>query len=235
MATSAGFGTGILRQGNSLYTVGFRAASMIRLTDRITGNFIGGQFTRVLSDVHEDAAIKIQQGMVDELKGRVQDTRRMQRGTNYLELALNDPRNRAVTASGFKTLLPQWMNQSHASKYWRRIEFGDEQTFNSYILFTNDIAGGKRYGPWSPGGVSGQSQARQARNPNAKTYSRKMPEGYKHMRMPQHAGAYVQNIGPFPEYKYSRGGAKVFDRYQFYSAYKGPLAAIGINLDKQLR
>lgn len=236
---SGAFSRSGFRQGNKLYTVTWRPATMIRLTDAITGHFIGGQFTRVLSDVHLDAAVKIQQGMVDELKKRVQATRRMQRGTNYLELALNDERNRIVSASGLNVLLPQWMNQSEAKKYWRRIEFGDTQTFNSFILFTNDILGGKRYGPWSPGGsatgYSGTSANRSSRSGNNNLYSRSAPEGYKHMRMPQHAGAYVQNIGPFPDYKYSRGGAKVFDRYSFYNAYKGPLAAIGVNLDKQLR
>lgn len=215
--------------GDQNLTVNFNPSKILRITDRVTGYFVGGGMQRALAEVHEAAALQVQVGMVEELKKKVAKTGRRQgprpQGTGALEASLLDPRNTEVTASAFSVLRPAWMEQSPAALYWRRIEEGDQTTFNAYILFTNDMMGGRRYGPWSPAGT--RANGRRA-NPTA-------PPGYKHMRMPQGRGALVMNIGPYPAYEYTDGGKRALRRFPFRAQYKASLASVGINISNHLR
>lgn len=231
MAVSARFG----RVGVGT-EITFRAntSEVIRLTDRVTGQFREntGAFQRALSQANAQAALVVQQGMADELKSRVKKTGRRQRGTDYLNISIMHENNRDVTASSFMVGRESWLDRSPAALYWRRIEFGDAATFDSFILFTNNFS--SYYGPWSPGGRSKQGGSWQGSE--AKGYSRKQPPGYKHMRMPQHKGAFVQNIGPYPEYAFSRvGGTKAFRRLNMRANYEKYLAQVGINITDVLR
>lgn len=199
----------------------FDARSMIRLATR-TGQSFGPGFREALAGVHEQVATKIQQGMAQTLKTEVQETGRTQRGSNYLSLALLDPRNREVTASNFTVLRPSWMDKSHAERYWRQIEFGNTKEYDGYILFSN---GGKAYGPWRENGTRSAGTQR--------NYSRPRPPGYKHHNLIQTVrgkGGWSSSIGPFPAYRYTRGGARVMRNTNMKAAYSQALSRVGIKM-----
>lgn len=227
----AGIGTDI--------SLRFDASSMLHLTDKVTGWFRGGAFQRALAEANETAAIVVQQGMVDELEREVRQTGRVQRGTNLLELSLMHENNREVFANTFRVGRESWLDRSPAALYWRRIEEGDARTFDSFILFTNNFS--SYYGPWSPGSVGSQRIAGAMRSGHSGgTFSfpksRKQPAGYKHMRMPQHRGAFVQNIGPYPAYEFSAGGPAAFRRMGGMKAlYTAHLARVGIDISDVMR
>lgn len=225
MASSARFGrVGIGEPG---FSVVFNTNSLIRLTDSVTGQFREGtgNFQRALSEANDKAALKVAEAMVESLQRSVKATGRKQRGTNNLAEAILHINNRDVTASSFIVGRPSWLDRSPAELYWRRIEEGDQTTFDSEILFTN--LDGKSYAPWTPGG-GGNSPGRFG-------ISRPMPPGYKHMRMPQHRGVFVQNIGPFPAYHYSAAGLKALQRLQMKQRYKAELSHYGIELADVLK
>ena len=212
MASSARFGGPTGFRGRPGYSVRFNANSLIHLTDKVTGQFRQGTgvFQQTLRRVHEQAAADVVEGMIESLQKSVKATGRKQRGTGLLEISLRHENNRDVTASMFLVGRTPWLNQSPAKLYWRRIEQGDNKTFDSKILFTN--LDGRYALPWSPrdGG------------------ERPTPPGYKHMRMPQHRGVFVQNIGPFPAYHYSAGGAAKLRRMRMGQRYETALGQIGI-------
>lgn len=231
MATTARF-TGVAGKGE-LLSVRFQANSMIQLTERMTGYFRGGEFQRVLADVHTTAAMKIQQGMVDVLQRKIKDRpggMRPQREGARLETALLDERNRDVSASGYWVLRRSWMDESPAELYWRRIEEGDPKTFDSYILFTTDFQ--TFVGPYSPGGQSSTQGRQRARAKGPGHYD---AQGYPHMRMPQHAGAFVRDIGPFPAHQFTEGGRRAMEQFDILGAYERGLKAIGLSLQEVRR
>lgn len=200
------------------------------LTDKISGQFRGGAFQLAVKEVHEELAQAVQNGMVAELRSRVAKTGRKQRGTNHLAISLLHERNTEITASGFLVGRESWLEQSPAALYYRRIEEGDAQTFNSNILFTNNhpSLGGPYSQPWSPGGLS--SKGTWEDGPT----SREMPAGYKHIRMPQfRKGVFVRGIGPFPAYRYSTGGAKAYRRLDVHAIYEKHLNRVGLTIDKK--
>ena len=194
--------------------VKFQANSIMALTDRVTGRFLGGPFRQAVTDVHTNAAITVQEGMVDSLRKSIKATGRKQRAGERLEMALLDEQNRQVTSSGYSVLRPSWMNRSPAALYWRRIEEGDKATFGSFILFS-DGPGTKLVAPWRKGGA------------------RPSPAGYKNMRMPQHRGAWVADIGPYPEYAYTKGGVRASRRFPYAQRYRVALKNVGIDFDTQ--
>lgn len=225
MAVTARFG-GLLGPtgrgaGDASITVRFNANELISLANRTGGKFAGGSFQRALTAVHERASTKIQEGMVDRLNRAIHETGRVQRGGERLATALMHEENRTVSAGGFVVGRPYWLDRSPAKLYYRRIEEGDQKTFDAKILFTNDFS--KFVGPYSPGGRHGRG------------YSSAQPVGYKHMRMPQHRGAFVQNIGPFPAYRYSQGGVVAFRRFDMLANYTATLSAIGIPMEQYLK
>lgn len=208
----------------------FEANQLLMLSRKIASK-MATSFKQATKSVHADAASQIQTGMVRTLEQRVRETRRNQRGSKHLELALMNPRNASVTNRGYGVLKEDYMNRSPAALYWRRIEEGDQTTFSGYILFTNDMAGGKRYGPYRPNG----KRVRYTRQDGPVVVSDGAPPGYKHTRMPQHKGAYVQGIGPFPAYRFTEGGAAAFRSFPHYQRYEKALAAVGLKLEPFLR
>lgn len=220
MATTARFGPVPRFQGpgatRGTLEVTFDAARVIRLVDEVTNKFRGGEFQRGLASVHERAAHAVAQGMVNSLQESVRATGRRQRGTQALERSLLDERNVKVTANQFLVGVESWLESSPAKLYYRRIEKGDPHVFDVVggALFTNDF--GRFSRPWSPGG------------------KRPAPAGYKHVRMPQRMarGALIKDVGPFPAYRYSRGGVSAMRKLQMADMYKVELASRGINLSK---
>lgn len=224
MAVSARFGQSFT-PGRSSVTVRYDNAKLLALTDRVTGWFRGGAFQQALTEANAKVATNMQWGMVDELERQVKLTGRKQRGDERLEMSLLSEHNREAFANTFSVGRESWLDRSPARLYWRRIEEGDAATFDSRILFTNDF--GSFYGPWSPSGRDTRA--------SAGNYHRKQPPGYKHMRMPQHRGAWVQNIGPYPAYRYSRGARRVLQRTNMHDLYATHLARVGINISDVLR
>lgn len=213
--------------GEDLLSVNFNARNVLRLTDTITGKFRGGAFQRAISQTNEDAAVKIQVGMVKALREKIKRDR-TQRPGKRLEVALLHENNREVTASGFTVLRPSWMDRSPAALYWRQIEYGNDTIYFTQVWFTSDFQ--NFYAPWSPGGSTAQSQRRNSRTGGA-LYSRPKPPGYKHMRMPMHQPTGVPvAAGPFPEYDFVAGGERVFQAYDFAGQFRKRCKAVGINL-----
>lgn len=211
--------------------VRFEANRIIRLTDEITGAFRDGVFYAALARVHERAALKVAEGMVESLQKSVRATGRPQRGSKALELSLLHENNRIYTASTFLVGVEKWLSRSPAKLYYRRIEEGDAKTFNSApgTLFTTDF--GNWSGPWRAGGRSSQSMARHQRSGGrTKLESRGMPGGYPHMRMIQRMGkgGQILGVGPYPAYQYSAGGQKVMRALPMADLYRTELAAHGI-------
>ena len=231
--TSARFGQvgfGSRTAGGKLISVRLDANAFVHLTDRITRQFLGGAFQHALAAANEEMAIKVQEGMADFLDQKMAEhakggTARAQRPGHRLVNSILHPNNREVTASAFLVHREGWLDQSPAKMYWRSIERG-MGTFDGYILFTDGPpegpATGKRYGPWSPSGSRTKGG-----------YSAGMPPGYKHMRMPQHRGAFVQNIGPYPKYEFTRGGRSVFRAMDKSAHYLKHLKLLG--MEAQLR
>lgn len=224
-ARFGGVGVGELEVSVRLNTNRF-----VYLTDRITRQFLGGAFQHALTRANEEAAIKIQDGMADFLNDQMArhsngGTARPQRPGHRLVKSILHENNREATASGFLVHRPSWMDRSPAKMYWRSIEEG-MGTFDGEILFADGPpegrVTGKRYQPWSPGGRRATGG-----------YQASKPPGYPHMRMPQHRGAFVQNIGPYPKYEFTRGGKQTFDRIDFFAHYQRHLKPLG--LDIQLR
>lgn len=229
MARSARFGSTALGTPGFSVRLDARTERMIQLVDEVSNNFRGGAFQRALAKSHEAAAEVVQMGMVTELRKQVKATGRRQRGSNYLEFSLLHENNVDTTATGYTVGRESWLERSPARVYYRRIEEGDNATFDGKILFTNDHPGlgGPYSAPWSLGGISfRQRWSLKNHGPEA----RDQPPGYKHIRMPQRRGAYVQNIGPYPAYRYSRGGLEAQRRLKMYGIYEKNLAAVGINI-----
>lgn len=215
MAGSRGFGS--IAVGDEFLSVRFDAKVLIRLADR-TGKSFGPGFREALAGVHERVAIKIQEAMVEELKRKVHDTGRHQRGSNYLEIALAAEGNRDWNARHFTVLRPAFMDRSPAELYWRQIEFGNTREYQGYVLFSN--GGGKAYGPWREGG-------------QRKLWGRQIeqPPGYKHSKliMTRYGkGGWSSSIGPFPAYHYTRGGIRAMRSISMKAEYSKALSRIGI-------
>lgn len=210
MASSARFGqVGI--GGAVSVRADLRGFDFLALTNRVTMSFRGGAFQRALTKVNGEAAHSIQVGEVEQLEGAVAETGRRQRGGKRLESAIMDPRNIDVTASSFIVGRPSWLDQSPAKLYWRRIEEGDPNTFDAYILFSNSGADGgygKVQGPYV-----------------RPSYER------TNMRMRQKGrGVFVRNIGPFPKYEFSLGGQRAMRAFPFKPRYSQELKTIGLPL-----
>jgi hypothetical protein len=189
----------------------------LSIVDQLTGAFRSGAVYRALGTVNEKLAIQMQEAMASSLDKQVKATGRQQRGGERLKGSILHEFNREVFANNFRVGIPAWMDRSPAKTYWRRIEEGDAATFNSHILFTNNISGGKRYGPYSSGGVS-RGRAEDA------------PPGYKHMRMPQHKGPFILGIGPYPAYRYQEASLPVYRRANLASRYDAELKKVGVRL-----
>lgn len=196
--------------GLQIRSVTFNANNFIRLTDAITGKFLGGQFQKALAEAHEAMAIRVQQGSAKHVQRSISPTRK-QRGGERLATSLLDDRNRRVTASGFKVHVESWLDESPAAKYYRRIEEGDPHEFITYgVLFTDDFA--KFYGP-----------RRDMRS---------------HMRMPQfqRQGSGIIRVGPFPAFQYVRAGRDALDRLDPALVYRKALKQLAnIDIDAQLK
>lgn len=204
--------------GDEVISTRFDVRAMMRLASR-TGQSFGPAFREALATTNEKVAIKIQEGMVEALRRRIEATGRNQRGGETLELALRDERNREVTASNFTVLRPSWMDRSHAVKYWRQIEYGNTKEYQGYIVFSNN--GGQVAGPWREGGkraLFGYSRS-------------EPPAGYKHSNLHFTGaghGGWSSSIGPFPAYHYSEGGKQVFDNTSMRAEYTRALDVVGI-------
>jgi hypothetical protein len=214
MASTARFGAPSLGDERLTLRYDIRAVGIVSLTDRITGQFRPGtgNFQRALEQVHRRAAEEAQKRMAEVLDRKIAKNR-VQRPGERLKMATLHKDNYEATATGFAVGRPSWLDRSPAALYWRRIEEGDAVTFDSEILFTNNHPGGPYHlparGPVWGGGAGGM----------------------KHMRMPQHKGPLVHNIGPYPEYAFMREGARVMRRnFNFRKAYETTLAAYGINI-----
>lgn len=183
-----------------------------RLTDKITGHFRGGEFQWAMGQTNEDAAYEIQNAMLKKLNSEIKATGRAQRGTQYLVKAVASLEFRRVTVNGFVVGPSDYLENSKVRLYYRRIDDGDTRTMSGKILFSNG-GGGKLYGPWTDG--KGE---------------RTQPPGYKHAFMPMGLGRGVQvdDIGPWPAYRYSAAGIKVYRRMNMARRYKKALDMVGI-------
>lgn len=227
MARTGRFGpTGVGRPG---FSVRFESNAVLRLAQEIEGKFRfpGGGFQDAISEANDQAGIVIQEGMVKELQRRVRNTGRDQtvkrppgQGKQALERSLLHENNRLATASTLLVGRESWLEQSPAALYWRQIEEGNPKVYTWSALFTNDMS--RFYYPWSPGGSS-------------RGHSRAMPPGYPHGRMPQMGRGAPMLVGPFPDYRYSRGGEQAADRFDWAGHYKLHLQRRGLDLSTFLR
>lgn len=80
-----------------------------------------GPVQAALGDAHEVMAGKVRERAALELR-RAKSKR--QPRENLMEQALSDRRNSAVNFTGFAVGLSDWLNESPAALYWRRIESG---------------------------------------------------------------------------------------------------------------
>lgn len=211
MPSTARFGT--FRIGKPGFTVSFRANELLILVDRTTQKFRSdtSDFQKALKAAHEQAAQHVAEGMRDELLRRVEKRGRPQRSTRFLERAIMDKDNRRITASQFAVGLPKYLDSTAARKYWRRVEEGaPKATINTQIMFTTTFMKGDW---WRP--------------------SRSM----LNLRMPQHIryGAKVESVGPWPDYRYSRGGKQAFQNMDMLKVYDSHLAVYNIPLSSALK
>lgn len=208
-------------------TVSFDNGPMLDRLRKVAQTFSSQAFDAVVTEVHDKAAIDIQKGMAEELDAKVGSTGRPQQNhtgpgghkSGALRLSLLDERNRFSDMTQMAVGLESWLDKSPAQNYWRSIEQG-MGTWSGEATFSNGYTS-KRYGPWSPGGMS--------RNLAGVMDSRNQPPGYKHHRLWQ-SGPFVSDIGPYPAYRYSRGGARAFRQIQFGTRYKRAFARVGIEL-----
>lgn len=203
--------------GRRGFTVTFKANKLIRLTDSVSNKFVGGAFQTALSEVHERVADDVQHGMVQRLEEKVAATGRVQRGDERLRNSLLDERNRDVSASMFTVGRPMWLDKSPAAVYWRRIEEGDTQTFDTVggAFFTSGFGRGSF----------------QVANPALKGLGAG-GKGKGAMRMPQRQALAprILDVGPYPAYKYTLGGKKRFDNTDMAALYRTALSTRGIDM-----
>jgi hypothetical protein len=209
--------------GQRGFSLRFQANSIIRLTDKVTGHFIGGGFNQALEEVNGKVAILMQEGQAQRLDEKIDATGRVRRVPGQrLKKSILHENNRDVSASGFTVGRPAWLDKSPAKLYWRRIEEGDTQTFDTVggAFFTSNFA---------PGSFS-------VANPGMAQMGTRGGSGGA-MRMPQRQALAprILNVGPFPEYAFSLGGTAVYRRTNMGALYQTALAARGIPMDRVKR
>jgi hypothetical protein len=216
VASSARFGS--TAPGKAGFSYRFQASSQIRLTDRVTGRFIGGGFNQALEEVHNKVAILMQEGQAQRLEEKIDATGRQQRPGERLKTSILHEANRDVTASGFTVGRPAWLDRSPAAVYWRRIEEGDTQTFDT-------IGGAFFTSTFGPGSFAVANHALKNLGSQGRGFGGAM-------RMPQRQALAprILNVGPYPAYKFTLGGKAVLNRTDFGAHYSRALASRGIDM-----
>lgn len=195
-----------------LFSVSFEANRVVRLVERETHKFRSPAFYNALAAANSKAAVKIQQGMRDELQENIGD--RPQRPGQRLQRSIMNEENRVVYANRFMVGIEAWMNKSPAALYWRQIEEG-MGGYNAYVLFSGGPPFGSPSGPWSSPG-----------------------QGGPHMRLAQFNNRGGTQRGGLVHFRrtlglhYSRGGSEAFDRLSMTDLYITHLRAAGFSVNK---
>lgn len=197
------------------------------LVSRIEGDlakFRSPAFTQAASAANTVAAKAVQEGMRKELANNIGEFSpygvRQQRPGKRLEKAITNARNRHVTRAGFEVGIEDWLNESPAALYWRRIEEGDPHTFTGKIMFSNNAAGG------GYGRVSGPFT-----RPSASAGDMRMPQFAYGSRM----GVVVNDIGPFPALNYSAGGEVALAKLDMADLYERYFRDAGFSVSKSAK
>lgn len=207
--------------------VEFDATRMVAGNKKLMAAFRSPALTDAIIEVHDKAAREIQRGMVNELNAKIGSTGRKQgdRPGPYghkkgaLALSLLDERNRVAGRDSMLVGVESWLDRSPAKWYYRSIEEGMGTFSDEIAFFDRDL--GKRYGPYSPGGMS--------KGFDGVLRSRSAPPGYKNLLMGRGL-VFVQDIGPYPAYHYTRGGRSIFRSIQWQGRYERAFARVGIAL-----
>lgn len=202
-----------------------KADAGVALVNRITGAFQGGVFQLVVEDVNRRAAEAVAKGMYQQLQKEIQKTGRPQRKDLRLERSLLDDQNIFASVNGFSVGRTGWLDRSPARLYYRRIEEG-KTTQRMYVrnLFSGG-PGTPLAWPYNPNGVQG-----------ANGYHRGVPAGYLrggNLKLIQRlgSGARLGFVGPFPAYRYSRGGTAAFGRFNYARKMTQDLKKAGIPME----
>lgn len=203
-----------LGQSSTRDTVSMRfdASSILYVVDKYTGYFRSGAVYGALSRANDQAAIKVQEGMVEVLNRQI--GHRDQRPGKRLEMSLLDERNREVYANTFSVGISRWMDRSPAAAYYRAIDEG-QPSYEAYVSFSDGPGTGPAKGP----------------------FFRPMSGGGLNMRMPHSKsgpakGRTLVEVGPFPEFHYTRGARTTIDAIDMAERYRAALATVGIKITK---
>lgn len=201
-----------IHRGDSI-EVHVQANAFIDVIQREVNKFQTAKYYAALQRVNTDVAIKIQQGMRDNLQSQIGTHSsygpRPQRPGQRLAKAIMNERNRDVYANAFTVGLAHWLDQSPAALYWRSIEEG-MAGYTANVLFSNGTAFDGAEGPWSAPGNGGP-----------------------HMRMGQFtrrggkmSGARVK-VRPIEAFDYSAGGIEAYAKVDIGDRYVRALRAAG--------